>query len=263
MSVLRKIKNEIDTPDLFFRYPYTDHSYISTIHIERGPDMHYQITVYAGGIGALFDALKIEFVGVDSLYGPESKQSLDAVVLSRSTQGTMTFKEEHEEPLQNGLVMHEGNITKRPYAGFLVKPGDVHHPLFQDLFAELKSFEPFLRRIFGMHAVSYDTFTHFSYKQTGGFVRFDTESHQAIIASGAEFSLLDRSGNGVHVQLDATVQRPFSNPADISAPIRPWFHSGTARTVVGMEHISNSATLEPRFFSYYQEMQIKIEKLYI
>lgn len=195
-AILKKIH---DTYDVYDRYPYTDHSMISSVNISSHP-AGYVVTTYPGGLGTAFDGLRINVRARDGIFGSQLPHRVET---SRDG-GLMTISVENisNDGIMSGMI--QGDPVKREG---LALPDDPGFELFEELHEQLSNIKPEVAAVAGMCGLSQDP-TIFNYRVSGGSVSFD---HQRGVATHSRFDTYQIGSNQansrpVSVILDATVQ---------------------------------------------------------
>ncbi|MEK6940519.1 MAG: hypothetical protein AABW49_01310 [Nanoarchaeota archaeon] len=205
MAVLKEIHDKFDT---FGRYRYTDHSVISKIKIVRTSAGQYVITTYPGGIGSAFDALAIEFNGIEKIIGSSPPNQ---VIVSRDYGPSLFLNVESAESVDEGrLIEMSGTVEQPPIENVYVERGNPDYGLFDILHTEIQGLQPTLSMLLRANNRAARGVAHFQVDSTGS-TSFDHVKKIATFHREETVMIADEAGDGFQALLDCTKKAEFKS----------------------------------------------------
>lgn len=202
LPLLQQIHDQFD---VYARYPYADHSMITKVDIQSGPN-GYRLTTYPGGAGYGFDGLALDVEVPDGIFSQADPVRVEA---SRDHgKDLMVLNVESSSENEDGPMSITGTVGSFPAREGLVLPGDKGFDLFTDLHSRLRAFKEPLQdalKVAGINMVP----TALGYNESTGFWSYD---HERKIATHRRSSVYEVSSEhaSAKVVLDGTVE--FNGP---------------------------------------------------
>jgi hypothetical protein len=248
--ILQRIHDKFDT---YRRYPYTDHSVITSADINSNRN-GYMIKTYPGGCGSGYDGFEMNIKAEEGIFGEKGPQ---LVTTGRNNGGLITMQFESLTLTKDGLIQAEGKISKIPAKMGLIFPNDEGFKLFEELHQKLQG----LRQIMAQTAnliQSGINLTTLTFKDRGGGARYDYDKKTITESGSTLFEVSNDSGDYITADFDSTQIIPF---AEEKKPVELIYCAGKAKVKYGNLK-PEIKDLDPTALTVFKSLHDEVEKLY-